>query len=94
MTINERWRIRFEFRKCCAYQVEIAAGSFMILACEVHPQWRPAPRYRPPAHMIRQEREQPYVTNSSQDAIRVECGLRTMPKPSLSSWQRRLVVVG
>jgi len=37
MTINERRRIRFEFRKCCAYQVEIAAGSFMILACEVHP---------------------------------------------------------
>jgi hypothetical protein len=82
MTINERWRICFEFREGCAYEVEIAARRF-ILACEVRPQWRPTPRYRPAAHMIRPEREQPYVINSSQHAIRLERGLRTMPKPSL-----------
>jgi plasmid maintenance system killer protein len=38
MTINERWRICFEFRKGCAYEVEIAARNLMILACEARPQ--------------------------------------------------------
>ena len=57
-------------------------------------QWRPVPRHRPPLHMIGPERERPHVTNSSQHAARLRRGLRTMPKPSLSSCQRRLFVVG
>jgi hypothetical protein len=30
MTINERWRICFEFREGCAYEVEIAARRFIL----------------------------------------------------------------